>query len=98
MQIKTRYRIQFNGRLYKIQYQKISFSLFGHWKRKWVDKRPTYTLESRYGDVYIYHTLEAAQERCMELIRDDSIRSELRRRYHKDMQSLKKNIWKKVWP
>ena len=92
--MRTRYRIMFNGVLYNIQYQKFDRTIFGHWRRKWVDY-----VEYILGDPYPhYRNLDNAIDK-VKTLKSEELDKKIRRKiYRKEALSLKNNPWKKIWP
>lgn len=81
MTLRTRYRILFNGEQYKIQYQTFKITLFGHWKRKWVDLGVLYNSLTQ---------AEKARKEC--IIADWNAKYNEKMKYKKKM-AIKKNVW-----
>lgn len=100
MKIKTRYRIQQNGWVYKIQRQVVSFSCFGHWKRKWVDVTQEDHMACLYdiaGATCIYFSLEHAKGKKLACEAEDDLNSKMRKKKRRTKQALSnKGLWKNV--
>jgi len=89
--MKTRYRILSNGDQYRVQHQKFTRTIFGHWKRKWVDM---YEYHDGFRGRCIYENLYGAR-RCIERLKEED---RLQHKARKRAARIKKNGWVKVWP
>jgi len=100
-EMRTRYRIMFNGEQYVIQEQAFRVTLFGkHWRRKW--RYHTRNVEGMDGaesaEIRRYNDLETAVRDAEECKNCDKVNRYFSKKQRKQELALKKNIWKKVWP
>ena len=92
--MKTQYRIMFNGAEYVIQQQTFKRTIFGHWKRRWVE----------YGEEFMgvsykyYNELPVCISRVTVLKYDDKRNRAADKVQRKQTLARKQNVWKKVWP
>ncbi len=95
--MKTRYRILSNGLQYKVQHQHFSRTIFGHWKRKWVDTYDEFIMFHCVQCVYV--TLYGAKC-CIDNFKYKDIlqREEMKRKAKIKKLNKNKNSWVKVWP